>query len=159
MSKFQNNDFFIHPLSEVQTENIGVQTRIWQHSIVMKDVIIGKNCNISCHTFLEDNVIIGNNVTIKSGVFLWDGMRIQDNVFIGPNVTFTNDKYPRSKSYPEKYQSILLKKGASIGANSTILGGVIIGENAMIGAASLVTKNIPDGELWFGSPAKFIRKI
>jgi len=150
---------FIHNLSDVLTENIGEQTRIWQFAIVLKGAKIGKNCNINCHTFIENDVVIGNNVTVKSGVFLWDGTIVEDNVFIGPNVTFTNDKYPKSKIYPNEFQKTKLKSGASIGANSTILGGIEIGSNSLIGAGSVVTKNVPDNELWLGNPAKFVRKI
>lgn len=159
MRSTDKEDFFIHPLADVQSKNIGAKTRIWQFSIVMDGAKIGYNCNISSHTFVENNVVIGNNVTIKSGVYLWDGIRLENNVFIGPNVTFSNDKYPRSKDYSEEFQKTLIKNGASIGANATVLGGVFIGENAMIGAGSVVTKNIPKGELWVGNPAKFIRKI
>mgnify|MGYP001809558349 FL=1 len=159
MTEIEKNDFFIHSLADVQTKNIGAETKILQFSIVLKNAVIGKNCNINSHTFIENDVIIGDNVTVKCGVYLWDGLRIEDNVFIGPNVTFTNDKYPRSKQYPQEFQTTYVKKGASIGANVTILGGVTIGENSMIGAGSVVTKNIPDGELWVGNPAKFIRKI
>lgn len=155
----QMTNFYTHPLADVQSENIGAETKIWQFCIILKNAIIGKNCNINSHTFIENKVIIGNNVTIKCGVYLWDGLRIEDNVFIGPNVTFTNDKYPHSKKYPQNFQETIIKKGASIGANVTILGGVSIGENSMIGAGSVVTKDIPNGELWFGNPAKFIRKI
>jgi acetyltransferase-like isoleucine patch superfamily enzyme len=150
---------FIHPLSDVQSKKIGDDTRIWQFAIVLDGALIGRNCNINSHTFIENDVIIGDNVTIKCGVYLWDGIRIEDNVFIGPNATFTNDKLPRSKQYPDKFQNITIKKGASIGANVTILGNVVIGEDAMVGAGSLVTKDIPPGELWIGSPAKFIRKL
>ena len=149
----------IHPLSDVQTSNIGVDTYVWQYSIILKGAHIGSNCNINCHVFIENDVIIGNNVTIKSGVQIWDGLRIEDNVFIGPNVTFTNDRYPRSKQYPEEFQQTLIKKGASIGANATILGGITIGENALIGAGSVVTKDIPANELWVGNPAKKIRNL
>jgi UDP-2-acetamido-3-amino-2,3-dideoxy-glucuronate N-acetyltransferase len=159
MTEIEKKDFFIHPLADVQTKDIGAETKIWQFSIVLKNAIIGKNCNINSHTFIENNVIIGDNVTVKCGVYLWDGLRIEDNIFIGPNVTFTNDKYPRSKQYPQEFQTTVIKKGVSIGANVTILGGVIIGEKSMIGAGSVVTKNIPDGELWVGNPAKFVRKI
>jgi UDP-2-acetamido-3-amino-2,3-dideoxy-glucuronate N-acetyltransferase len=155
----ENIEYFVHNLSDVQTKKIGKNTRIWQFCVVLENAILGENCNINSHTFIENNVKIGNNVTIKCGVYLWDGITIEDNVFVGPNVTFTNDKYPRSKKYPDEFQPILIKKGASIGANSTILGGVNIGENSMIGAGSLVTKMVPDGELWFGVPAKFIKKI
>ena len=107
----------------------------------------------------QDDVVIGNNVTVKPGVQLWDGIRIEDNVFIGPNVTFTNDRYPRSKQYPEEFQQTIVKEGASIGANATILGGITIGEHALIGAGSVVTKNVPANELWVGNPAKKLRNI
>ena len=153
------NSIFIHELADCQSDNIGDGTKIWQCAVVLKYAVVGKNCNINCHTFIENDVILGDNVTIKSGVFLWDGIIIEDNVFVGPNVTFTNDKYPRSKQYPEAFQKTIIKRGASIGANSTILGGITIGENSMVGAGSLVTKDIPDNELWYGSPARYIRKI
>lgn len=149
----------IHKLADVQSTDIGTETVIWQFSIILKNAKIGKKCNINCHTFIENDVILGNNVTVKSGVYLWDGITVEDNVFIGPNVTFTNDKYPRSKKYPSVCQRTILKKGASIGANSTILGGLVVGENALIGAGSVVTKNIPQNELWLGNPARFIRKL
>ncbi|MCF8236491.1 MAG: N-acetyltransferase [Bacteroidales bacterium] len=149
----------IHPSSEVHSRNIGSNTTIWQYCVILKNAVIGKNCNINFNVFIENDVIVGDNVTIKSGVQLWDGIRIEDNVFIGPNVTFTNDKYPRSKRYPDRFQSTLIKKGATIGAGSVILGGITIGENAMIGAGSVVTKNIPSNELWVGNPAKFIKMI
>ncbi|AUC15829.1 dTDP-6-deoxy-3,4-keto-hexulose isomerase [Tenacibaculum sp. SZ-18] len=159
MTKPKSNEIFIHPLADVQTTDIGKQTRIWQFSSIMENVKIGVNCNISSHTFIENNVIIGNNVTIKSGVFLWDGLIIEDNVFIGPNVTFTNDKYPRSKQYLDSYQKTVIQHGASIGANATILGGLIIGSNSLIGAGSVVTKHIASSELWVGNPAKFVRNL
>lgn len=143
----------IHPLSDVQSIHIGSNTSIWQFAIILKNAIIGDNCNINCHTFIENDVKIGNNVTVKSGVYLWDGIEIEDNVFIGPNVTFTNDQYPRSKILPEKFQRTIIKKGASIGANSTILGGSTIGSYALIGAGSLVNNDIPDNAIAFGSPA------
>ncbi|GHT87477.1 hypothetical protein FACS189474_0350 [Bacteroidia bacterium] len=149
----------VHSLADVQSENIGEHTNIWQYCVVLKNAQIGSNCNICAHCFIENDVKIGNNVTIKCGVYLWDGIDIEDNVFVGPNVTFTNDKYPRSKQYPEGFLKTKIKRGASIGAGSTILGSVTIGENAMIGAGSLVTKDIPAGQLWMGSPAKYIRHI
>ena len=159
MEQHNEHNYFIHPLADVQTEKIGDHTNFWQFSVVLKEAEIGENCNICSHTFIENDVVIGHNVTVKSGVYLWDGLTIEDNVFIGPNATFTNDKYPRSKQYPDKFQKILLKNGASIGANATILGGITIGYQAMIGAGSVVTKNVPDNELWIGNPAKFVRKI
>lgn len=149
----------IHPLSDVQTSKLGVDTFVWQFSVILKDATIGNNCNINCQVFIENDVIIGDNVTVKPGVQIWDGIRIEDNVFIGPNVTFTNDRYPKSKQYPEEFQKTIIKRGASIGANSTILGGIIIGEDALIGAGSVVTKNVPPKELWVGNPARKLRNI
>jgi acetyltransferase-like isoleucine patch superfamily enzyme len=150
---------FIHPLADVKSAQIGADTKVWQFSVILGEARIGDNCNINAHTFIENDVVIGNHVTVKCGVFLWDGIRIEDHVFIGPNATFTNDKYPRSKQYPEAFQPTIIRKGASIGANATILGGVTIGENAMVGAGSVVTKDVPEGELWVGNPARFVRKI
>lgn len=145
----------IHKLSDVQTTNIGEGSLIWQFCVVLKGAIIGKNCNINAHVFIENDVQIGDNVTIKSGVQIWDGIRIEDNVFIGPNVTFSNDFLPRSKQRPDAFLQTTIKKGSSIGANSTIIGGITVGEYAMIGAGSVVTKNIGTQELWYGNPAKF----
>jgi acetyltransferase-like isoleucine patch superfamily enzyme len=146
-------------MNQINSKKIGLNTQIWQYVVVLEGAVIGDNCNINCHCFIENDVKIGNNVTIKSGVYLWDGIEIENNVFIGPNVTFTNDKYPKSKQYPEKFDKILIKSGASIGANATIIGPVVIGENSLIGAGSVVTKNIPTNELWVGNPARFMKKI
>jgi acetyltransferase-like isoleucine patch superfamily enzyme len=143
----------IHKLADVQSQNIGENTNIWQFCIVLKNARIGNNCNINAGVLVENDVVIGNNVTIKSGVQIWDGVTLEDSVFIGPNVTFTNDFLPRSKQYPKKFLETTIKKSASIGANSTIVGGITIGEYAMIGAGSVVTKNIKTQELWFGNPA------
>ena len=120
----------IHNLSDVQTEKIGEGSLIWQFCVILKDAKIGNNCNINCNVFIENDVLIGNNVTIKPGVQIWDGVTLEDNVFIGPNVTFTNDLIPRSKQYPQQFSKTLIKKGTSIGANSTILAGNTVGENA-----------------------------
>ena len=144
----------IHPSSDVQTKNIGENTIVWQFCVILPNAVIGKNCNICANVFIENNVIIGNNVTVKPGVQLWDGAVVEDNVFIGPNVTFTNDIIPRSKIYPKEFVKIILKKGCSIGANSTLLAGIEIGENALVGAGSVVTKNIPANTVWFGNPAR-----
>ncbi len=149
----------IHPLAEVQTQHIGEGTFVWQFCVILSGAKIGKNCNINCQVLIENDVIIGNNVTIKPGVQIWDGVILEDNVFIGPNVTFTNDLFPRSKVYPDAFAKTLVKKGASIGANSTILAGNTIGENALIGAGSVVTKDIPANEVWVGNPAKFLKHI
>lgn len=144
----------IHKLAEVQSINIGDGTFIWQFCVVLENAVIGKNCNINCQVFIENDVIIGDDVTIKPGVQIWDGLRIYSKVFIGPNVTFTNDLVPRSKQYPESFENTIIEEGASIGANATILGGNTIGEYAIIGAASVVTKDIPPYTLWYGNPAK-----
>lgn len=144
----------IHPSADVQTKNIGEGTFIWQFAIVLPGAVIGKNCNINCHTFIENDVKIGDGVTIKSGVFIWDGIEIEEDAFVGPNATFVNDKYPRSKNYPETFQRIRICKGASIGANATIMGGITIGEQAMVGAGSVVTKDVPAFTLVYGNPAK-----
>ena len=154
-----NSEIFIHPAADVQTTRIGAQSRIWQFAVVLQGASIGENCNINSHTFIENDVVIGNNVTIKCGVYLWDGIRIHNNVFIGPNATFTNDKFPRSKQYPSAFQPIIIEEGASIGANATILGGITIGKHAMIGAGSVVTRNVPANELWVGNPARFVKKL
>lgn len=154
-----NPEIFIHSTADVQTKNIGAQTRIWQFAVVLQGASIGENCNINSHTFIENDVVIGNNVTVKCGVYLWDGIRIHDNVFIGPNATFTNDKFPRSKQYPTAFQPIVIEEGASIGANATILGEITVGKHAMIGAGSVVTKNVPANELWVGNPARFVKKL
>jgi acetyltransferase-like isoleucine patch superfamily enzyme len=146
---------YIDSTSQVNTAKIGDDTKIWQFCVVLEGAKIGKNCNINSHCFIENDVVVGDNVTVKCGVQLWDGVNVEDNVFIGPNVTFTNDKYPRSKQYPEEFQKTIIRKGASIGANSTILSGIEIGENAMIGAGSVVTKNVQANTLWYGNPAKF----
>lgn len=152
-------NFFCHKLSDVQTNNIGENTKIWQYVVILKDAEIGKNCNINANVFIENDVIVGNNVTIKSGVQLWNGLRVEDNVFIGPNVTFTNDLIPRSKKYPDSFLKTIINKGASIGANATIIAGNEIGKYALIGAGSVVTKNIGMFEVWYGNPAKKIGYI
>ncbi|WP_208846156.1 acyltransferase [Aliivibrio finisterrensis] len=149
----------IHKLADVQSIKIGLDTKVWQFSVILEGAVIGSNCNICAHSLIENDVFLGNNVTIKSGVYLWDGIHIEDNVFVGPCVTFANDKYPRSKQYPETFPKTIIKKGASIGANATILPSIVIGENAMIGAGSVVTKDVPNNAVVVGNPAKIIRYI
>jgi len=149
----------IHPLADVKSNDIGEGTRIWQFCVVFAGARIGANCNICAQVLIEGDVIVGDNVTIKSGVQLWDGVRIEDNVFLGPNATFTNDLLPRSKVYPESFLQTIVKKGASIGANATILPGVTIGENAMVGAGAVVTKDVAAGTVVIGNPAKVMRKL
>ena len=148
----------IHPLSDCQAP-IPDSTNIWQFCVVLPDAKVGENCNVCSHCFIENDVEIGNNVTVKCGVQLWNGLRVEDEVFIGANVSFTNDRYPRSKQYPAAFEKTVIRKGASIGAGSVILCGIEIGEKAMIGAGSVVTKDVPAGELWVGNPARFVRKL
>lgn len=149
----------IHNLSDVKSTQIGQNTTIWQFAVIFENAQIGKNCNICAHTLIENDVIIGDNVTVKSGVYIWDGTRIEDNVFIGPCVAFTNDKFPRSKKYCTEYPKVWIKKGASIGANSTILPGITIGANSMIGAGTVVTKDVPDNAVVVGNPGKIVRYL
>lgn len=151
--------FYIDPLADCQTRNIGDNTKIWQFTVVLPRAIIGSNCNVNSHCFIENDVIIGNNVTVKCGVYIWDGVRIEDNVFVGPNVTFTNDKLPRSKAYPERFPNTVLRRGASVGAGAVLLPGIEIGENAMVGAGAVVTKNVPPNSVVVGSPARVVRSI
>lgn len=150
---------FIHQLADVADCQIGKGTRVWQFVVVLKGAKIGQDCNICAHSLIEGGVVIGDRVTIKSGVQIWEGSAIGDDVFIGPNATFTNDLYPRSKKYPENFQGVTIKNGASIGANSTILAGITIGENALIGAGSVVTVDVPDNAIVVGNPAKIVRYI
>lgn len=145
---------FIHPLADVQASVIGDGTRVWQFCVVLSGAQIGRDCNVNAHCLIESDVVVGDRVTVKPGVQLWNGLRVEDDVFIGPNVTFTNDKYPRSRRPPDKFTQTLLRRGASIGANATVVCGVEIGAGAMVGAGSVVTRDVPSGELWLGNPAR-----
>lgn len=149
----------IHPLSDVQATNIGEGTEIWQYAVILGDAIIGKDCNINCHTFIENDVIIGDRVTIKAGIYLWDSIQIANDVFLGPNVTFVNHNYPRSKQYLKKKQKTFINDFVSIGASSVILSGITIGEYALIGAGSVVTKSIPAYALVMGNPARIRGRV
>jgi len=143
----------IHPLADVKTRKIGEGTFVWQFAVVLEKAVIGRNCNINCHTFIENDVVIGDNVTVKSGTFIWDATRIADDVFIGPNVVFTNDIRPRSKTRV-KYPLTVIETGASLGANTTILAGVKIGAYAMTGIGSVITRDVPAYALVYGNPAR-----
>ncbi len=143
-----------HPSAIVESEHIGEKTRIWAFVHILPGAKIGTDCNLCDHVFIENDVVIGDRVTIKSGVQVWDGVRIADEVFIGPNVTFTNDPFPRSKQYPESFSETVIQRGASIGANATILPGIKIGANAMIGAGAVVTHNVPANAVVVGNPAR-----
>jgi len=141
------NKVFKHPLSDVQSKQIGSGSRIWQYVVVLSGAKIGENCNICSHCFIENDVFIGDNVTIKNGVYIFDGTVIENNVFIGHNVSFTNDKYPRSKAKLVHYPKITIKRGATVGAGSILLPGVSVGENAMVGAGTLVSADVPANTL------------
>lgn len=145
----------IHRLADVQSEHIGAGTRIWQFCVVLAGARIGRDCNVAAQVLIENDVVLGDRVTVKSGVQLWDGLRVEDDAFIGPNATFTNDKYPRSKNTAFELRPTLVRRGATIGANATILCGLEIGAGAMVGAGSVVTKSVPAGELWLGNPARY----
>lgn len=143
----------IHPLSDVQKCEIGAGTTIWQFAVVLSGARIGRDCNINAHTFIEGDVELGDRVTVKSGVYIWNGSRIDDDVFIGPNATLTNDLSPRSKHYPSQFHGPTIKRNVSVGANATVLPGVILGEYSMVGAGAVVTSDVPPYALVYGSPA------
>lgn len=146
--------YFIHPSADVQTKNIGSDTYFWQYVVVLPGAHIGNQVNVCAHCIVENDVVVGDRVTIKSGVQLWDGLRVGDDVFIGPNVTFTNDKFPRSKIYPTQFLQTTIEAGASIGGGAVILPGVTIGKGAMVGAGAVVTKSVPPYAIVTGSPAR-----
>jgi acetyltransferase-like isoleucine patch superfamily enzyme len=150
------NAAFIHPLADVQSSRVGAGTRVWQFVIVLPKAVIGAEGNICSHCFIENDVVIGDRVTIKNGVQLWDGLRIGDDVFIGPNVTFTNDKRPRSKQHPVEYLVTHIESGASIGGGATILPGLRIGRSAMVGAGAVVTRSVPPNAIVVGNPARIV---
>lgn len=149
-------DIFVHANGLCESNNIGSGTRIWAFAHVLPKAVIGKDCNICDHVFIENDVILGDRVTVKCGVQIWDGIHISDDVFIGPNATFTNDIFPRSKVYPKEFLKTKICKSASIGANATILPGVTIHPYAMVGAGAIVTKDVPPYAIVVGNPAKII---
>jgi UDP-2-acetamido-3-amino-2,3-dideoxy-glucuronate N-acetyltransferase len=146
----------IHPLADVQSTSIGASTRIWQFVVVLPSARIGQGCNICSHCLIENDVVIGDRVTVKSGVQLWDGLRVGDDVFIGPNASFANDRFPRSKKAPQKFLQTVLNSGASIGSGATILPGITIGSNAMVAAGAVVTRSVPPNAIVVGNPAKIV---
>jgi UDP-2-acetamido-3-amino-2,3-dideoxy-glucuronate N-acetyltransferase len=145
-----------HPTSLVESDQVGEGTLVWAYAHILPGARIGRDCNICDHTFVENDVIVGDRVTVKCGVQLWDGLRVEDDVFIGPNATFTNDPFPRSKQHLSEYLLTTIKRGASIGANATIAPGVVIGEMAMVGAGAVVTHDVPPHSKVAGNPARII---
>jgi acetyltransferase-like isoleucine patch superfamily enzyme/dTDP-4-dehydrorhamnose 3,5-epimerase-like enzyme len=146
----------IHRFADVQSPHIGPNTRIWQFTVVLPSAQIGADCNICSHCFIENDVIVGDRVTVKCGVQLWDGLRIGSDVFIGPNVSFTNDRFPRSQQKPEKFLITTIQDGASIGAGAVILPGVAVGSKAMVAAGAVVTRSVPPNAVVVGNPAKIV---
>lgn len=145
---------FVHPQGICESTSVGEGTRVWAFAHVLPGAVIGADCNICDHVFIENDVVIGDRVTIKCGVQLWDGVRLGDDVFVGPNVTFTNDRFPRSKHYPEEFPRTVVAPGASLGGGSVILPGVRIGRGAMVGAGAVVTKDVPANAIVVGNPAR-----
>lgn len=151
--------FFQHAQAIVESPTVGEGTRVWAFAHILPQAVIGKSCNICDHVFIENHVTLGDRVTVKCGVQIWDGIRIEDDVFIGPNATFTNDPFPRSKQHLGKYPETVIRKGASIGANATILPGITIGTGAMVGAGAVVTHSVPPYAVVAGNPARILRYV
>ncbi|HUV36396.1 MAG TPA: acyltransferase [Patescibacteria group bacterium] len=145
---------FIHPTAIVENDSIGPRTRIYAFVHILAGAVIGADCNINDHCFIEGDVVLGDRVTVKCGNYLWDGLRVEDDAFLGPNVVYTNDITPRSRRYPDAFEKIVIGRGASIGANSVLGGGVTIGQYALVGMGSVVTKDIPAHALVYGNPAR-----
>src|ERR1043166_9593059 len=148
-------DFFAHSHSLVESNQVGKNTRIWAFVHILPGARIGADCNICDHVFIENDVIIGDRVTIKCGVQIWDGITLEDDVFVGPNATFTNDNLPRGRR-PNWRPSVrtIVRRMASIGANATILPGLTIGANSLVGAGAVVTRDVPPNAIVVGNPAR-----
>lgn len=146
-----------HPQALVESDDIGPRTRVWAFAHILPGARIGADCNLCDHTFVENDVVVGDRVTVKSGVQLWDGIQLEDDVFVGPNATFTNDPLPRSRQYLAEYPRTVVRRGASIGANATILPGLVIGAGAMVGAGAVVTRSVPPHAVVAGNPARILR--
>ncbi len=150
------SDYFIHPLADVSSESIGAGSRIWQYVVILSGAMVGSECNICAHCLIEGDVVIGDRVTVKSGVQLWDGLRVGNDVFIGPNASFANDRFPRSRRRPEQFLLTTLEDGVSIGAGAVILPGITVGANAMVAAGAVVTRSVPPNAVVVGNPAKIV---
>ncbi|HYC49733.1 MAG TPA: acyltransferase [Gemmatimonadaceae bacterium] len=148
---------FVHPLADVADCTIGERTRVWQFVVILAGATIGADCNVCAQTLVEGDVQVGDRVTLKSGVQLWDGLRVEDDVFIGPNVTFTNDLFPRSRVRPEAFAQTRICRGASLGAGAVVLPGVTIGAGALVGAGAVVTRDVAPGSVVVGNPARHLR--
>jgi UDP-2-acetamido-3-amino-2,3-dideoxy-glucuronate N-acetyltransferase len=147
---------FVHPQALCESRAVGARTRVWAFAHILPGARIGADCNICDHTFIENDVVVGDRVTLKCGVQLWDGARIEDDVFIGPNATFSNDPFPRSRRRPKEFMKTVVKEGASIGANATVLPGVTIGRGAMVGAGAVIVESVPPYAVVAGNPARIV---
>jgi UDP-2-acetamido-3-amino-2,3-dideoxy-glucuronate N-acetyltransferase len=149
---------YVHPQAIVETRDIGPDTRIWAFAHVMPEAHIGAECNICDHTYIDNGVVVGDRVTVKSGVYLWEGMVVEDEVFLGPQATFTNDRFPRSRQ-PWECEGIVIKRGATVGAGAVVLPGMTIGERAMVGAGAVVIKDVEPHAVVVGNPARIVRRL
>ena len=158
-------DVFVHPNALNESTDVGQRTRLWAFSHVMEGAVVGADCNLGDHSFIESGAQIGNGVTLKNGVAVWDGVTLEDYVFVGPNAVFTNDRFPRSPRSPvaaPRYndhvwcESTCVRRGASIGANATIVCGTTIGRYAFVAAGAIVTKDVPDFTMVAGCPAEVV---
>jgi len=147
---------FVHPRALCESATIGARTRIWAFAHVLPEAVIGADCNICDHVFIENDVVIGDRVTIKCGVQVWDGLRLADDVFVGPNASFSNDRFPRSRQHDRPIEMTFVERGASIGAGAVILPGLRIGSLALVGAGAVVTHNVPPRAIVSGNPARIV---
>jgi UDP-2-acetamido-3-amino-2,3-dideoxy-glucuronate N-acetyltransferase len=152
-------EVFVHERALLETEHVGAGTRVWGFSHVLPEARIGRDVNICEQVFIENDVVVGDRVTIKNGVQLWDGLRVEDDVFIGPNATFANDPFPRSRHYPERFPRTVLRRGCSIGAGAVVLPGITVGEGAMVGSGAVVTRDVPANAVVVGNPARVTRYL
>lgn len=156
-STIEDAPAFVHPSADCQSPHLGRNTRIWQFTVVLPGAVIGAHCNINSHCFIENRVVLGDRVTVKCGNYLWDGLTLEDGVMIGPNVTFTNDKFPASGNRGYECQPCVVRAGASIGGGAVILPGITIGAGALVGAGAVVTRDVPAGATVIGNPARILR--
>lgn len=147
---------FVHPNALCESADIGEGTRVWAFAHVLPGARIGRDCNLCDGVFVEGDVVVGDRVTVKCGVQLWNGVHLHDDVFVGPNATFTNDRFPRSRQYPKTFAQTVVEAGASIGANATLLPGLRIGAGAMVGAGAVVTRSVPPNAIVVGNPARIV---
>ena len=155
----QLTPYFAHPEAIVGSPHVGAGTRVWAFAHILPGARVGAECNICDGVFIENDVVVGDRVTVKCGVQIWDGITLEDDVFVGPNATFTNDPFPRSRQRAERFSRTVVRRGASIGANATLLPGIEIGAHAMIGAGAVVTRDVPPGAVVAGNPAREIGTI